>query len=55
VELTFERGKPTKFPRRTSFGFVAYLWKSAALDAKVAQLAAPRRKNRTINQAFVEP
>jgi hypothetical protein len=36
-------------------GFVAYLWKSAAFEANVAQLAAPRRRKRTISQAFVEP
>jgi hypothetical protein len=53
--LTFAIGKPIKFPTITSLGFVAYLWKSAALEANVAQLAAPRRKNRTISQALSEP
>ena len=53
--LTFAIGKPIKLPMITSLGFVAYLWKSAALEANVAQLAAPRRKNLTISQALSEP
>jgi hypothetical protein len=35
-----ETGNPTMLPRMTSLGFLAYLWKSAALEAKVAQLSS---------------
>jgi len=31
-------GKPTMLPNNTSFGFLAYRWKSEALDANVAKL-----------------
>lgn len=53
--IKFDTGNPTKLPMITSLGLVAYLWKSAALEAKVAQFAAPRRKNRMMSQVLVEP
>lgn len=52
---TLDNGNPTRFPKITSFGFLAYLWKSAALEAKVAQFAAPRRKKRISSHVLFEP
>lgn len=53
--IRLEIGNPSKLPAITSLGFVAYLWKSAALDANVAQFAAPRSKKRTMSQERSEP
>lgn len=39
----------------TSFGLLAYLWKSAALLAKVAQFAAKSQMNLTNNHDFSDP
>lgn len=53
--MRLDMGKPKRLPRSTSFFFCAYRWKSAALEAKVAQLDAPRRKNWTMSQVRFEP
>ena len=55
IELTLDIGKPKICPRMGSLGFEEFLCQSAALLAKVAQLAVANKVNRTINQTLSLP